>query len=594
MEDSIEKRILLAFALSFVVLFVFTRFLAPPVEAPPPAVQQEPAAEAAPPPAAVDAQQSLPQPGLDPSVEAQAGDQPTIQADFAGDLGIETSLYGATIGNEGGQLRSLRLPEYVGDLELGTTLELIGPEAAQVLGWPLTIETGDAVTDEAIRTGLHVIERNGDVIRTEYAADGLYVRREIAFGQGGRYLLEVTAEVRRDGQPVDFSLVLPGAFGDQSEWRRSSGVEYDPAFANVVYLEQGEFERLNVTGIEGPQPMIPTTLVGLEDRFFLAMFMVPGGTAPVADAATLVVEGESVPRARLRIPYPGTPVTMYVGPKQETALADADPSLVPVIDYGFFEILARPLLLGLMWINSYVGNYGWSIVVLTLFINLVLFPLRLKSQLSMMKMSKIQPQMRTFQDQLKKLKANDPRKQELQAEMMGLYKKHGVNPVGGCVPMLLQMPFLFAIFSLLRTSIEIRHAPWMLWIHDLSAPDAYYVLPVLMGASMFVMQKMTPAIGDPAQARMMMMMPVMLSGMFIIFPVSAGLMLYWLTSNVVGVGQQYFIRKYWAPPENGKKGKGKEPKPETIEVSAEVVSDDDRDDRPRDDAKRRRRKGRRK
>ena len=590
MEDSIEKRILLAFALSFVVLFVFTRFLAPPVEVPPPlAVQQEPAAEAAPPPAAVDRQQSLPQPGVNPSVEAQAGDQPTIQADFAGDLSIETSLYGATIANEGGQLRSLRLPEYVGDLELGTTLELIDPEAAQVLGWPLTIETSDAVTDEAIRTGLHVIERNGDVIRTEYAADDLYVRREIAFGQGGGYLLEVTAEVRRDGQPVDFSLVLQGEFGDQSE-----SIDYDPAFANVVYLEQGEFERLNVAGIEGPQPMIPTTLVGLEDRFFLAMFMVPGGTAPVADVAPLVVEGESVPRARLRIPYPGTPVTLYVGPKQETALADADPSLVPVIDYGFFEILARPLLLGLMWINSYVGNYGWSIVVLTLFINLVLFPLRLKSQLSMMKMSKIQPQMRTFQDQLKKLKANDPRKQEIQAEMMGLYKKHGVNPVGGCVPMLLQMPFLFAIFSLLRTSIEIRHAPWMLWIHDLSAPDAYYVLPVLMGASMFVMQKMTPPIGDPAQARMMMMMPVMLSGMFIVFPVSAGLMLYWLTSNVVGIGQQYFIRKHWAPAETGKKGKEKA-KPETIEVSAEVVSvDDDRDDRPRDDAKRRRRKGRRK
>lgn len=593
-EDSIEKRILLAFALSFVVLFVFTRFLAPPVEAPPqPVAEQEPSAEATQPPAAVAAPESLPQPGVQPAPEqgeAQAGEQETIQADFAGDVSIETSLYGATIANEGGQLRSLRLPEYEGELGTGMPLELVNPETAQVLGWPLAIETGDLATDEAIRTGLHVVERNGDVVRSEYAADGLYVRREIAFGQGGGYLLEVTAEVRRDGQPVDFSLVLQGEFGDQSE-----SIAYDPAFANVVYLEQGEFERLNVTGIEGPQPLIPTTLVGIEDRFFLAMFMVPEGTAPVADAAPLVVEGESVPMARLRIPYPGTPVTIYVGPKQETALADADPFLVPVIDYGFFEILARPLLLGLMWINGYVGNYGWSIIVLTLFINIILFPLRLKSQLSMMKMSKIQPQMRTFQDQLKKLKANDPRKQEIQAEMMGLYKKHGVNPVGGCVPMLLQMPFLFAIFSLLRTSIEIRHAPWMLWIHDLSAPDAYYVLPVLMGASMFVMQKMTPTIGDPAQARMMMMMPVMLSGMFILFPVSAGLMLYWLTSNVVGVGQQYFIRTYWAPEDTGKKGKRKGPKPETIEVSAEVVSAAaDRDDESGEDAKRRRRKGRRK
>ena len=247
-------------------------------------------------------------------------------------------------------------------------------------------------------------------------------------------------------------------------------------------------------------------------------------------------------------------------------------TLVPVIDYGWFGFLARPLLFGLRWIQSYLGNYGWSIITLTLFINFILFPLRLKQQLSMLKMQKIQPQMKTLQDKYKKLKANDPRRQKVQAEMMGLYKKNGVNPLGGCLPLLLQMPFLFAFFTLLRVAIEVRGEPWMLWIQDLSQPDPFYVLPILMGLSMFVMQKMTPTTMDPAQARIMMMMPVMLSGMFIFFPVSAGLMLYWLTSNVVGVGQQFFINQYWVP----RKGKEKEkaPEPPALPAAAEPVDED--------------------
>ena len=188
----------------------------------------------------------------------------------------------------------------------------------------------------------------------------------------------------------------------------------------------------------------------------------------------------------------------------------------------------------------------------------------------MLKMQKIQPQMKTLQDKYKKLKSNDPRRQEVQAEMMGLYKKHGVNPMGGCLPLLLQMPFLFAFFSLLRVAIEVRGEPWMLWIQDLSAPDPFYILPVLMGVSMFAMQKMSPTTMDPTQARVMMMMPVMLSGMFILVPVSAGLMLYWLTSNVVGVVQQVFINKYWAPAAGSKSKPAALP---AIPVEAKVVEE---------------------
>ena len=163
----------------------------------------------------------------------------------------------------------------------------------------------------------------------------------------------------------------------------------------------------------------------------------------------------------------------------------------------------------------------------------------------MQKMQKIQPQMRTLQDKYKKLKANDPRRAQVQAEMMGLYKQHGVNPMGGCLPLLLQMPVFFGLYSMLSVSIELRRAPWLLWIKDLSQHDPYYVIPILMAISMFIMQKMTPTTVDPAQAKIMMIMPLMFAFMFLW--VQAGLTLYWLTSNIVGIGQQVFINKYWSP-----------------------------------------------
>jgi YidC/Oxa1 family membrane protein insertase len=213
-------------------------------------------------------------------------------------------------------------------------------------------------------------------------------------------------------------------------------------------------------------------------------------------------------------------------------------------DYGWFGFIAKPLTAALLWIHSYIGNFGWAIIVLTALINLVLFPLRLKQQVSMQKMQKVQPQMRTLQDKYKKLKANDPKRVEVQSQMMNLYKEHGINPMSGCLPLLLQMPFLIAFWKMLSVSIELRHAPWMFWLTDLSRPDPYYIMPILMAVSMFITQKMTPTTADPVQARMMMIMPIMFSVLFI--SAQSGLMLYWLTSNVVGIGQQFVINKYWS------------------------------------------------
>ena len=573
MKESMEKRILLSFALSLAVLLAFSWLFPPP--APDPNVPEvtPPVQTSAELPDDADTFPATPpttveEAELFPAQTESVGVGPPepveeVIAEFAREILVETPRYEARLNNEGARLESIRLRGY--EDESGEMLELVDREAGAILGWPLAITTGDDATDEEIQTARFVARRNGNNVRFEFASEGLQVVKEFRFHPEG-HGIEVEADVRRDGTAVPFSLTWQGEFGDQS-------IDYQPALTNVVYMEGGEFERLNVGRIDDSDGVGPTTYVGVEDQFFMAMFLLPGGGLPRASTTAVNPGAEDVVSTpRVEIEYPGVPVAVYVGPKQQDHLRVIDANLPDVIDYGFFEIIVRPLLLGLLWIHGYVGNFGWSIIILTFFINFALMPVRLWQQLSMLKMQKIQPQMRTLQDKIKKVKSNDPRRQELQAEMMGLYKKHGVNPLGGCLPLLVQMPFLFAFFSLLRSSIELRGAPWLpFYIQDLSKPDPLVILlPGLMGLSMFVMQKMTPMTGDPMQARMMMMMPLVLPIMLI--RMQSGLMLYWLTSNVLGAGFQYFIKKrYGEQFKKGKQAQAIEAPPPAREV--EVISE---------------------
>ena len=230
-----------------------------------------------------------------------------------------------------------------------------------------------------------------------------------------------------------------------------------------------------------------------------------------------------------------------VVPKDLDVLRSFTPSLEGLVDFGFFSFFAKPIFLGLRYIYEHgIHSYGWAIIILTVLINLAMFPLKVKGIRSAQRMQKIAPLIKDLQDRYKQYKFNDPRKQRMNQEMMDLYKKHGVNPVGGCLPMALQIPFLYAFYRVLTISIELRHAPWILWIKDLSAPDPYYVLPILMVITMFALQKITPmATTDPGQQRMMLMMPLFMGAIF--FNLSAGLNLYYLTANIVGFAQQYFI-----------------------------------------------------
>jgi YidC/Oxa1 family membrane protein insertase len=231
-------------------------------------------------------------------------------------------------------------------------------------------------------------------------------------------------------------------------------------------------------------------------------------------------------------------VRFFVGPKHFESLRRADPDLVRAIWFGMFAFLSVPLLSALNWVNGFIGNYGWSIIVLTVIINAAMFPLRHKSNVSMRKMQAIQPQVKAIQDRYAKLKMTDPARQKMNTELMELYRQKGVNPASGCVPMLLTMPVLLAFYSLLSQSIELRGADFGWWIKDLSSADPYYVLPALMGVTTFWQQKIAPTTVDPTQQRVMMIMPVMFTAMMVFSP--AGVVLYWFVGTLWAIGQQYF------------------------------------------------------
>jgi YidC/Oxa1 family membrane protein insertase len=289
------------------------------------------------------------------------------------------------------------------------------------------------------------------------------------------------------------------------------------------------------------------SFAGLADTFFAAVVLPEGNTAmqtvTFSDSVRTTFEEKPAP-------FVGTAVSdgpinrfeMFIGPKDVDLLKRVNPKLEQVVDFGWLSFLAKPLFLIVNWFNySFVHNFGWSIVVVTIVINSILFPLRLSNMKSMRKMQALKPQIDVINAKYKNISLRDPKKADQNQEVMALYKKYGVNPMGGCVPMLIQLPFFIAFYKVFNVSVEMRGASW-LWVTDLSQPETLpiHILPIIMIASQFLMQKMTPqATGDPNQQRMMMFMPLIFGFMFYNF--ASGLVLYYLTSNLVSVGQQWFF-----------------------------------------------------
>jgi YidC/Oxa1 family membrane protein insertase len=469
----------------------------------------------------------------------------------------------ATVSNVGGVLKSFRLKDYPDNN--GKPVEMIDTRAATT-GLPLAIESGDKARDAAMAVALFQVKRDGPKLALEWAENGLRVQRDYVF-DADTYTFSIGSKVTQNGVVTPHRVVWTG-FGDSEvsttgifcwlglascdETARTAVIDVTPPAAPGAPNATAVFETAlapdpkDKTEIKGPVLERTARRAGLQDQYFVLMF-------GLKDPAAFHVTKHIVPGATqgpssfvgISVPVEPSPTRVYAGPKHREALEKADSGLGEIVDYGMFWFITEPLAKALMWIHGYVGNFGWAIILLTCAINFALFPLRLKQQLSMQKLQKLQPQMKTLQDKFKKLKPGDPRRNEIQAQIMNLYKENGVNPLGGCFPLLLQLPFLYAVLQVLSITIELRRAPWIFWINDLSQQDPYYVMPILMALSMVVMQKMTPTTMDPAQARMMMIMPIMMVFLFLTSP--SGLMLYWLTGNLIGMGQQVFINKYWTP-----------------------------------------------
>jgi YidC/Oxa1 family membrane protein insertase len=233
---------------------------------------------------------------------------------------------------------------------------------------------------------------------------------------------------------------------------------------------------------------------------------------------------------------------VYVGPKDYDDLKKLNPPLHALVNFGWLEFIADPLFHGLKWLHSYIPNWGWSIVVLTLILNMLLFPLRISGYKTTLKMQRVAPEIKAIQEKYKKYSMRDPRKAEMNKEVMAIYSREGINPVGGCIPQMLQLPIWYGLY----------------WITDLSAKDPYYILPLLMGLSMYLVSKMTPMTStDPQQQAMMKVMPIGMAALFMVIPYPSGLAVYILTSSVVGIGQQWYLNRKHPLPAAGKPARGK-------------------------------------
>jgi YidC/Oxa1 family membrane protein insertase len=249
------------------------------------------------------------------------------------------------------------------------------------------------------------------------------------------------------------------------------------------------------------------------------------------------------------------PDKAYIGPKDFDRLRSFGHEAKKIINFGFFGSIAEVLLISIKFIHRYVPNWGFAIIILTILIKLVFFPLTYSSTKSMAKMQELQPKIKALRARYKKAKQDIGQRRQMNEEMMKLYKEHGINPAGGCLPILIQIPVFWGFFRMLVVAMEFRKSPFILWIRDLSVHDPYYVTPILMGATQFISQKMTPTSADPAQARMMLIMPVVMTIFFMNF--QSGLVLYWLTNNVLQIGQQYIMNRMMAKKKRESHGKRK-------------------------------------
>jgi len=548
-----EIRLLIAFALMGLVVFGTPYFykligikMPEKTEQQPPQQQQQSSQTNAATPAP--STPTLATPAQKAALEPPSG--PSVAASGEESLTVDTELYHIVFSNRGASVKSWTLKKFKD--RAGKPLELVNPAAIVKTGRPFGYEfRGRKPAVDLNQALFRAKESNGGLnVDFEFSYNGTTAKKSFAF-QRDSYLLQVTSEAASGGQTLQHLLVWRGGFGDlavHSPASQQNAIRYDPS-SNKVEHDNAKTAKNGPVAKDGN-----FSWVGLEDQYFAGVFL-PVENAPLQ--TTIFDDQVKTPFDTSEESFVGVAVggdavnrlSFYVGPKEIETLRKLNPKLEQIVDFGFFGIIAKPLFLSLRWLNAnWFQNYGWSIIVATIIINTVLFPLKLANLKSMRKMQVLQPEIAKINEKYKSIPLRDPRQADKNAEMMALYQKAGTNPMSGCIPMLIQMPFLFAFYKVLSVSIALRGASW-LWVGDLSQPEqiAIRVLPIVLVITGFIMQKMTPMTTvDPAQQKTMMLMPLMMG--FLFYQASSGLVLYWLTGNLVGIAQQWLLNKAMPQP----------------------------------------------
>ncbi len=570
-EPGADKRMLIALLGVFLVLGLL-QFILPKPPQPPPSQQQQQTQQQQPAqPSATPTATATPMPAGHPTAKAPAAAAklPVKKADREQEAVLDNGIYRITISNHGAVVKSWLLTEknpdgsYKYTDNSGKPFDLVNQTAAPQLGYALSFFTYDKAVEKSINEGLYVesSQSNGG-LTFDYSDGDLQVHK--TFRAEKDHILDLETEVTRDGQRVQAFPQWPSGLGDQLapasflsskiDWAQNGNIErQDPASGGMFRSKKW------ISG--GHTSAGPYNWVATADRYFAVAFMPPD-----PKDATLVTlnspadvpknperpnegtEKANVVGVALGSPSGVTRLRVFAGPKavdllEGTQAQPGGPDLRGIYDFGTFSFIARPLFLWLKWTyEHWIHNWGWAIAFLTLVITMALLPLRISSMKSSLRMQRIQPQIKAITEKYKRYSITDPRRAEMQKEMSALYKKEGVNPIGGCFPLLLQMPFLIAFYSMLNNAIELRHATW-LWIHDLSLPDPIHVLPILIMISMYVQQKSTPQGGmDPAQQKILTFMgPLMIGGLS--WGVASGLSIYWALSTLLGYVQQLALNR---------------------------------------------------
>lgn len=461
---------------------------------------------------------------------------------------IDTDLLRAEVSTVGGDLRELELKGHRGTVEKGKNYELFQNKPDHVyvaqsglIGDDLpnhrTVYTAQA-KEYRLATGAEAVE-----VRLEAApVHGVRVTKIYRFHRGS-YVIDVAHEIVNQGQAA----IQPFAYFQLL--RDSKHPEGDSAMlptytGAAVYTEKEKFQKVAFGDMDKGKTHYPKNSndgwVAMLQHYFLSAWLPKNGTPREFYTRKLdgglYAAGVILPAGTIE---PGKSTTLivplYAGPQEQNKLAKLAPGLELTVDYGWLTIIAVPLFWVLSWFHRWVGNWGVAIILLTVVIKLLFYPLSEASYRSMAKMRVIAPKLQKLKDQY----GND--RQRLQQAMMELYKTEKINPLGGCLPIVVQIPVFIALYWVLLASVELRHAPFALWIVDLSTPDPWYVLPILMGATMIIQTRLNPEPPDPVQAKVMKIMPIAFSVFFFFFP--AGLVLYWLVNNVLSIAQQWNINR---------------------------------------------------